>query len=81
MPEKVTPLPAAPPVEPKPKPSVSPVSCPRRKIELPELLRRCIRRKLDAGDLLIILILFLILTEQESDTLTIGLTLAFFLFL
>lgn len=65
------------------EPSIKPPPQPRPKSKpaLSNLLHGLSRRKLDAGDLLIVLILFLILTEQEADTLTIGLTLAFFLFL
>ena len=82
-PASIKPVAEPKPVQEVPCAAPAPKPCKRQKADagFSALLQRCLKRNLDAGDLLIILILILILTEQEADSVTIALTLAFFLLL
>ena len=87
----VLPPPGPPPAPPKPelpdrparpdRPPAPPQKPPKPGSGLPGLLRQRLARGFDAGDLLILAILLLILQDSQEDRLATYLTIAFFLLL
>ena len=85
LPQTGPPVPPRPELPTRPKPAPPPKPAPLKPSKpgsgLPGLLRQRLARGFDAGDLLILAILLLILQDSQEDRLATYLTIAFFLLL
>ena len=85
LPQPGPPAPPRPELPTRPKPAPPPKPAPQKPSKpgsgLPGLLRQRLARGFDAGDLLILAILLLILQDSQEDRLATYLTIAFFLLL